>query len=98
MDEANPSRATLTYRRVGSRIVTAVAVIVLPLLTLWGACALWYQITGGHVVGGGVPGGQIPGGEVLGAGGQVLKVIAVVVWVAFGLATLIAVTKGRAAV
>jgi hypothetical protein len=74
MEEGSPSRATLTLRRVGSRIVTAVAVIVLPLLTLWGGFALWYQIPGG----------------------QVLKAISVVVWVAVGLATLIAVTKGRA--
>jgi Domain of unknown function (DUF4105) len=83
MEEASPSRATLTLRRAGRRIVTAVAVIVLPLLTLWGAFALWYQIAGG----------QVPGGS-----GQTLKVIAVVVWVAFGLATLIAVSKGRAVV
>jgi hypothetical protein len=87
MEEASPSRATLTLRRAGNRIVTAVAVIVLLLLTLWGALALWYQVAGGQVPGGGVPGG-----------GQVLKVIAVVVWVAFGLATLIAVSKGRAVV
>jgi hypothetical protein len=73
MEEGSPSRATLTLRRVGSRIVTAVAVIVLPLLTLWGGFALWYQIPGG----------------------QVLKAVSVVVWVAVGLATLIAVTKGR---
>jgi hypothetical protein len=76
MEEASPSRATLTPRRVGSRIVTAVAVIVLPLLTLWGACALWYQMPGG----------------------QVLKVVTVVVWVAFGLATVIAASKGRAVI
>jgi Domain of unknown function (DUF4105) len=81
MGEANPSRATLTLRRVGSRTVTAVAVIVLPLLTLWGAFALWYQIPGGQVV-----------------GGQALKVAAAVGWVAFGLAALIAVSKGRAVV
>jgi hypothetical protein len=73
MEEASPSRATLTLRRVGSRIVTAVAVIVLPLLTLWGGFALWYQIPGS----------------------QVLKAVSVVVWVAVGLATLIAVSKGR---
>ena len=77
MEEASPSRATLMPRRAGSRIVTAVAVIVLPLLTLWGACALWYQITGG---------------------GQVLKWVIVIVWVAFGLATLIAASMGRPAV
>ena len=73
MEEASPSRATLTLRRVGSRVVTAVAVIVLPLLTLWGGFALWYQIPGS----------------------QVLKALGVVVWVAVGLATLIAVSKGR---
>jgi hypothetical protein len=82
MAEASPIRETSTPRRVGSRIVTAVAVIVLPLLTLWGAFALWYQMPAGQVVG----------------GGQVLEVIAVVVWVAFGFATLIAVSKGRAVV
>src|SRR5882757_4951540 len=119
MVEASPSRATLTPRRVGSRIVTAVAVIVLPLLTLWGACALWYQIPGSHVLGGQAAdaqtpgghvaggdqaaGGQTPGGQVSGGwwamgGGQVLKWVTVVVWVAFGLATLIAASKGRAVV
>ena len=82
MEEASPSRATLTPRRVGSRIVTAVAVIVLPLLTLWGACALWYQI---------------PGGQAAGSG-QLLKVVTVVVWIAFGLATVIAASKGRGVV
>jgi hypothetical protein len=76
MEEASPSRATSTLRRVDSRIVTAVAVIVLPLLTLWGGFALWYQIPGG----------------------QVLKALSVVVWAAIGLATLIAVSKGRAVV
>jgi Domain of unknown function (DUF4105) len=80
MEEVSPSRATLTLRRVGSRIMTAVAVIVLPLLTLWGAFALWYQMPGGQVVG----------------SGQILKIVAVVGWVAFGLAALLAVSKGRA--
>lgn len=50
MAEANPSRATPTLRRVGSRIVTTVAVIVLPLLSLWGAFALWFQIPGGQLI------------------------------------------------
>jgi len=47
MAEVNPSRGTLTLRRVGKRIMITVAVIVLPLLTLWGVLALWYQLPGG---------------------------------------------------
>ncbi len=50
MAEANPSRGTLALRRVGRRILIAVAVIVLPLLILWGGFALWYQIPGAPVV------------------------------------------------
>jgi hypothetical protein len=50
MAEVNPSRGMLTLRRVGRRIMITVAVIVLPLLTLWGAFALWYQLPGGAVV------------------------------------------------
>jgi hypothetical protein len=50
MAEVNPSRGMLTLRRVGKRIMITVAVIVLPLLTLWGAFALWYQLPGGVVV------------------------------------------------
>jgi hypothetical protein len=50
MAEANPSRGTLTLRRVGRRILIAVAVIVLPLLILWGGFALWYQIPSGPIV------------------------------------------------
>src|ERR1700760_299456 len=50
MAEASPSRVTSTPRRVGRRIVTAVAVVVLPLLTLWGGFALWYQVPGGQIV------------------------------------------------
>jgi len=50
MAEANPSRGTLTLRRVGRHILIAVAVIVLPLLILWGGFALWYQIPGGPIV------------------------------------------------
>ena len=50
MAEVNPSRGTLTLRRVGKRIMITVAVIVLPLLTLWGGLALWYQLPGGVVV------------------------------------------------
>ena len=49
MAEANPSRGTLTLRRVGRRILIAVAVIVLPLLILWGGFALWYQMPGGPI-------------------------------------------------
>jgi len=49
MAEVSPSRATSMLRRVGSRVVTTVAVIVLPLLTLWGAFALWFQIPGGRI-------------------------------------------------
>ena len=49
MEEVNPSRVMPTRRRVGRRIVTAVAAVVLPLLTLWGGFALWYQIPGGPV-------------------------------------------------
>jgi len=50
MAEASPSHAMPTLRRVGRRIMIAVAAIVLPLLTLWGAFALWYQLPGGAIV------------------------------------------------
>jgi hypothetical protein len=50
MAEANPNRGTQTLRRVGRRIVVAVAVLVLPLLILWGGFALWYQIPGGSII------------------------------------------------
>jgi hypothetical protein len=82
MAEASPNRATLTPRRVGRRIVTAVAVIVLPLLTLWGGFALWYQV--------------LPGDE--GSGAQAVKAISVAVWVVLASITLIVVLKGRPAV
>ena len=79
MAEASPSRATLTPRRVGRQIVSVVAVVVLPLLTLWGGFALWYQV---------LPGNQGPGA-------QAVKAISVVVWVALAAVTLIAALKGR---
>jgi hypothetical protein len=50
MPEVNPSRGMQTLRQAGRRIMTTVAVIVLPLLTLWGTFALWYQLPGGPVV------------------------------------------------
>src|ERR1700753_2460900 len=50
MAEANHSRGMLTLRRAGRGIMIAVAVIVLPLLILWGGFALWYQIPGGSIV------------------------------------------------
>jgi Domain of unknown function (DUF4105) len=50
MAEANPNRGTQTLLRVGRRIMIAVAVLVLPLLILWGGFALWYQIPGGSIV------------------------------------------------
>jgi hypothetical protein len=50
MAEVNPSRGMLTLRRVGRRTMITVAVIVLPLLTLWGSLALWYQLPGGAIV------------------------------------------------
>jgi Domain of unknown function (DUF4105) len=50
MAEVNPSSGRLTLRRVGRRMLIAVAVIVLPLLILWGGFALWYQIPGGPIV------------------------------------------------
>jgi len=62
-----------TLRRVGSIIVIMVAVIVLPLLTLWGAFALWFQIPGG----------------------QIVKTLSIVIWVAAGLAMLVLAAKGR---
>jgi len=51
------------------------------------------QVAGGQMPGGRAADGQIPGGQV--AGGQVLKVVCVVAWVVFGLATLIVVSKGE---
>jgi hypothetical protein len=48
MEGESPSHATLTPRRVGRGVVTAVAVVVLPLLTLWGGFALWFQAPGGQ--------------------------------------------------
>src|ERR1700760_684341 len=48
MAEASLNRAMSMPRRGGSGIVTSVAVVVLPLLALWGAFALWYQIPGGN--------------------------------------------------
>lgn len=50
MAKASPSSATSMLRRVGNRIVTIVAVVVLPLLALWGGCALWFQIPGGQAL------------------------------------------------
>jgi hypothetical protein len=70
---------TLTPRRVGSRIMTAVAVVLLPLLTLWGGFALWFQV---------LPGDQ-------GTGSLIVKTISVVVWAALAAAMLIAALKGR---
>jgi len=49
MAEVNLNPGTQQLRRVGKRIMIAVAVIVLPLLILWGGFALWYQIPGGPV-------------------------------------------------
>src|SRR5690242_907645 len=49
MAEVNLNRGTQPLQRVGRRIMIAVAVIVLPLLILWGGFALWYQIPGGRV-------------------------------------------------
>jgi hypothetical protein len=48
MAEASPSRATSALRRVSNRIMITVAAIVLPLFTLWGAFALWFQFPGGQ--------------------------------------------------
>src|SRR3569833_3018808 len=49
MAEVNLNPGTQQLRRGGKRIMIAVAVIVLPLLILWGGFALWYQIPGGPV-------------------------------------------------
>src|SRR3954463_5120389 len=45
--KAKPNSATPMPVRGGSRFVIAVAVVVLPLLALWGGFALWFQIAGG---------------------------------------------------